>query len=79
MHSPSVRADINRMKQFYVVSLNLEQKLFTTRSQWEVIVIASKLIEAQEMEFIKSRLVFVLQLIGREGGSCFLEQSKDKV
>ena len=40
---------------------------------------ASKLIEAQEMEFIKSRLVFVLQLIGWEDGARFLEQSKDKV
>ena len=61
------------------MSLNLEQKLFTTKSQWEVIVIASKLIEAQEMAFIKSRLVLVLQLIGWEDGARFLEQSKDKV
>ena len=59
--------------------MSLEQKLFTTKSQWEVIVIASKLIEAQEMELIKSRLVLVLQLIGWEDGARFLEQSKDKV
>lgn len=59
--------------------MSLEQKLFTTKSQWEVIVIASKLIEAQEMELIKSWLVLVLQLIGWEDGARFLEQSKDKV
>lgn len=59
--------------------MSLEQKLFTTKSQWEVIVIASKLIEAQEMELIKSWLVLVLQLIGWEDVAHFLEQSKDKV
>ena len=59
--------------------MSLEQKFFTTKSQWEVIVIASKLIEAQEMELIKSWLVLVLQLIGWEDVACFLEQSKDKV
>lgn len=59
--------------------MSLEQKLFTTKSQWEVIVIASKLIEAQEMELINSWLVLVLQLIGWEDVARFLEQSKDKV
>lgn len=59
--------------------MSLEQKLFTTKSQWEVIVIASKLIEAQEMELMNSWLVLVLQLIGWEDGARFLEQSKDKV
>ena len=57
----------------------LRKKFFTTKSQWEIIVIASELIEAQEMELIKSWLVLVLQLIGWEYGARFQEQSKDKV
>ena len=46
-----------------------------TRSQWELKVKTTKLPEALEKRGTKLRLVLVLNLIGRESGESFLNQS----